>query len=91
MDSLDGFPELMSTNEAAKALGVSAATIRRWLSEGTLFGIQVGAKWIVPRVVVQDQLRPVTIYLASGRSMLLPARYPRRKKSKVEDGDNTGA
>ena len=41
-DSLD---ELMGTSEAAAELGVSPATLRRWLADGRIEAVKVGRQW----------------------------------------------
>jgi len=45
------FGELLSPNEAADALAVSAGSIRRWLRQGVIQGHKIGRQW---RVDVDD-------------------------------------
>lgn len=45
----DPVPELLSVNQAAAELGVSAQRIRQRLEAGQLGGVKVGGTWVVPR------------------------------------------
>ena len=44
-ENLDVSAELMGTAKAAEELGVSQATLRRWLKEGRVQGVKVGKQW----------------------------------------------
>jgi excisionase family DNA binding protein len=47
--SLPTLPELMSTAEAAQALGVAEADVLAVLESGELKGKKIGATWRIPR------------------------------------------
>jgi excisionase family DNA binding protein len=46
---LGTYPELMSVEQVAKALGVSVNSVRTYLKNGVLPGRKVTHKWIIPR------------------------------------------
>jgi excisionase family DNA binding protein len=48
--------ELMSPEDVAEALGISPATIRRWLRDKAIAGVKVGRQWRVNITVVREQL-----------------------------------
>lgn len=48
--------ELMAPEDVALALGISPATIRRWLRDGAIAGVKVGRQWRVNITVVREKL-----------------------------------
>jgi excisionase family DNA binding protein len=42
-------PDVLTAEEAAEVLRVHQNTIKRWLREGKLKGIQVGRAWRIPQ------------------------------------------
>jgi excisionase family DNA binding protein len=46
----------LTTGQAASVLGVSAATIRRWVASGRLAGELQGGRVLIPREVIQRRL-----------------------------------
>ena len=49
--------DVMVTSEAAKELGVSTATLRRWVSEGRIHGVKVGKQWRFRREDLRAAIR----------------------------------
>ena len=57
MESLRLFgAELMSSEDVAAALGISPATIRRWLRDGAIAGVKVGRQWRVNVTAVREKI-----------------------------------
>ena len=56
---------LLTVNQAAEALQLDPSTVRRFLREGVLPGVKVGARWRVPQDVTDVPAR-------------VPAERPRR-------------
>lgn len=48
--------ELMSPEDVAAALGISPATIRRWLRDGAIAGVKVGRQWRVNVTSVREKI-----------------------------------
>jgi len=48
--------ELMPPEDVAAALGISPATIRRWLRDGAIAGVKVGRQWRVNLTVVREKI-----------------------------------
>lgn len=48
--------ELMSPEDVAVALGISPATIRRWLRDGAISGVKVGRQWRVNVTLVREKI-----------------------------------
>ena len=46
----------MSPDDVAAALGISPATIRRWLREGAIAGVKIGRQWRVDVTLVRDKI-----------------------------------
>lgn len=46
----------MSSEDVAAALGISPATIRRWLRDGAIAGVKVGRQWRVNVTAVREQI-----------------------------------
>ena len=55
--------ELLTTEQAAVALGISVARVKQLLAKGKLKGIHVGKQWIIERAALAD----VRIYGKAGR------------------------
>lgn len=45
--------DLVSTGEAAKALGVTAMTLHRWIEAGKVMAVKVGAYRAIPRSEIE--------------------------------------
>lgn len=48
---------LLTTGEAARLLGVSISTIKRWVGRGVLRGVDTGTRWLVEREGAERVLR----------------------------------
>jgi excisionase family DNA binding protein len=48
-----GGGEMLTTGQAARQLGVSIPTVKRWLERGTLEGSAVGGRWLVTQRSVE--------------------------------------
>jgi len=46
-----------TTDEVAEMLGVTAQTIRNWISNGTLLGIRIGGQWRVRHEALAAMLK----------------------------------
>jgi excisionase family DNA binding protein len=42
-------PAMVRPDEVAKILGVPSSTIRRWLREGKIRGVQISRTWLIPK------------------------------------------
>jgi excisionase family DNA binding protein len=49
---------LIAPSEAAEVLGVSPATVRRWLAEGQLEGVRIGGRLRVAPEALEILIRP---------------------------------
>jgi len=59
--------EFVGTKEAAAELGVSEATMRRWLAEGRIAGRRVGKQWRIARSELGRAVRvPATAAIIAG-------------------------
>ena len=47
-----GAAQWLGTSEAARALGVSTATVRSWIRSGRLPATRIGRKWMIARADV---------------------------------------
>lgn len=70
MDEFD-LPQVLTVDEAARALRVSPESIRRWLRDGLIQGVKFGHVWRVARDevlrVMQEGVEPNPVVLAGGR------------------------
>jgi excisionase family DNA binding protein len=57
MSTQEEFPEILTIEQAAKMLQVSARTIQRLVKTGTIPGRQVGTKWRFHRDQLRDWVR----------------------------------
>lgn len=48
---------LLTTEDVARRLNTSEASVRRWIRNGLMAGIQVGAEWRVERAELEDFIR----------------------------------
>jgi excisionase family DNA binding protein len=55
--------ELLTTEQAAKSLGISVARVKQLLSEGKLKGQHIGKQWIIERSALDE----VIVYGKAGR------------------------
>jgi excisionase family DNA binding protein len=64
-------PQVLTADEAAKALRVSPESVRRWLRDGSMQGVKFGHTWRVSRDevlrVLQEGIEPRPVVLAGGR------------------------
>lgn len=64
-------PQVLTSEEAAKALRVSGESVRRWLRDGSMRGVRVGRTWRVSRDevlrVLNEGIEPKPVALAGGR------------------------
>lgn len=48
---------LLTVEDVARRLNTSEASVRRWLRNGELIGIQVGGEWRIERADLEDYIR----------------------------------
>jgi excisionase family DNA binding protein len=70
--------ELLTTEQAAKSLGISVARVKQLLSEGKLKGQHIGKQWIIERSALDE----VTIYGKRGRPRKDEAKQTESKSDK---------
>jgi excisionase family DNA binding protein len=49
-------PQLLTTRQAGRALGVSIQTIRNWIAAGRLVAVKRGVRTMIPRQAVLDEI-----------------------------------
>ena len=64
-------PQVLTAEEAAKAMRVSPESVRRWLRDGSMQGVKFGHTWRVSRDevlrVLNEGIEPKPVTLAGGR------------------------
>jgi excisionase family DNA binding protein len=54
----DSAPPVLTPAQAARELGVSESTVRRWLAEGRLNGFRIGGRLRLERHALERVVRP---------------------------------
>ena len=74
--------DLLSTQEFAKKAGVSAATVSKWLRNGTISGIKKGGKWAVAASELVKVSSPGNPAPPAQKVATQPDPVPQEKKAK---------
>jgi len=64
--AFDALPERPSITEVADTLGVTKRQVYRWLNEGHLPGVKLGATWVLDREELRATVRAAHNQLSGG-------------------------
>ena len=53
---LAGYGDIMSAKEVSEATGICERVVRARLADGTLPGVKIGCRWVVPKNKLIDRL-----------------------------------